>query len=177
MWFVQGTKTTEPEYFLVGQRNAGHTVFRQNNHECFRIFDSHVGYTTSAISIFYKITITPVSPTTDLFGQLFVVQSDFFEIIGPRINRLFPSLSFISLMDLSEIVTRIRFIRHRKCRYKTTILYSCFGKSYLIKVIPMYKIQCFNFFYDSSQFRYTKMMKIIGFKIRKFLKRSCHSFF
>lgn len=54
-------------------RNASH----QDNRQCFRIFDSDVGYPTPPISIFYKITIRLVSPTTGLFGQLFVVRTWF----------------------------------------------------------------------------------------------------
>lgn len=55
--------------------DACHNASRQDNRQCFRIFDSDVGYTAPPISIFYKITIRLVSPTTGLFGQLFVVRT------------------------------------------------------------------------------------------------------
>lgn len=57
--------------------DACHNASRQDNRQCFRIFDSDVGYTAPPISIFYKITIRLVSPTTGLFGQLFVVRTWF----------------------------------------------------------------------------------------------------
>lgn len=57
--------------------NVCRNASRQDNRQCFRIFDSDVGYPTPPISIFYKITIRLVSPTTGLFGQLFVVRTWF----------------------------------------------------------------------------------------------------
>lgn len=63
-----GNKNTTGASIFFGwlEKPWPHIVSLQDNHECFRIFDSHAGHTAPAISIFNKITIRLVSPRNQL---------------------------------------------------------------------------------------------------------------